>query len=114
MVAGEAATPDLLEALRPRSLKELHESIAATSRSSRLPPIVAQLQELCERRAACQERCVARLHHRAGLEATLLPSDDGPRAEIVAAVQRRFSALEGHCTVLCGRRFAHLVSGGLS
>eukprot|EP00928_Gymnodinium_smaydae_P025823 TRINITY_DN20460_c0_g1_i1.p4 TRINITY_DN20460_c0_g1~~TRINITY_DN20460_c0_g1_i1.p4 ORF type:complete len:120 (+),score=23.79 TRINITY_DN20460_c0_g1_i1:67-426(+) len=102
-----------LDSLRPQSVKELHETVAAGARRRKLPSVVAQLAEFCENRGACEERCVARLRERATLEGALIPGAEGdaPRREQVQkAVAQRFGALEEHCGVLCGRRFAHLVS----
>ncbi|CAE8621610.1 unnamed protein product [Polarella glacialis] len=123
-----AGGQDLMEALRPKSVQELHASVAAGSRTQKsLPPIVAQLQQFVEQRAACEERCVARLRGRAVTEAGLLPcatvAADNPavtreaaeqqmaKASITGAVNRRFGALESRCAVLCGSRLSHLIGG---
>mmetsp|Transcript_48752 Transcript_48752/g.87824 ORF Transcript_48752/g.87824 Transcript_48752/m.87824 type:complete len:127 (+) Transcript_48752:67-447(+) len=122
---------DPMEALRPKSVQELHATVAAAGRRKSLPPVVAQLQQLVEQRAACEERCVARLRDRASFEASLLPraslegrpgdalgelssSEEQARGYVTAAVQKRFQTLESRCSVLCGRRLAHLVGGSPS
>mmetsp|Transcript_118300 Transcript_118300/g.264535 ORF Transcript_118300/g.264535 Transcript_118300/m.264535 type:complete len:139 (-) Transcript_118300:110-526(-) len=134
MASQEAgpAPEALLEALRPKSLRELHESVAAAPGSRRrggLPPIVAQLAEFCERKAACEERCLARLQCRAEREAAMVPAivgDPGAvqdksgaeglplqrqREEVEMAVAMRFQSLRGSCARLCERRFSHIVAG---
>mmetsp|Transcript_47213 Transcript_47213/g.113244 ORF Transcript_47213/g.113244 Transcript_47213/m.113244 type:complete len:137 (+) Transcript_47213:54-464(+) len=120
--AGNAAAPSpeaLMEALRPKSVQELHASIAGAARRRGPPPAVAgQLQDFCARRAACEERCVVRIRGRAAQEALLLPAAEGPegqeererRGEVQSAVARRFSTLESQCSAACGRRLAHLLA----
>eukprot|EP00445_Apocalathium_hangoei_P001229 CAMPEP_0203860824 /NCGR_PEP_ID=MMETSP0359-20131031/12653_1 /ASSEMBLY_ACC=CAM_ASM_000338 /TAXON_ID=268821 /ORGANISM="Scrippsiella Hangoei, Strain SHTV-5" /LENGTH=143 /DNA_ID=CAMNT_0050777963 /DNA_START=86 /DNA_END=517 /DNA_ORIENTATION=+ len=130
-----------IDAFRPQNLAELHAAIAAVSgsdtgggnapprRRGSLPPVVSQLQAFCEQRAACQQRCVARLRDRAAFEASLVPASGAQasgsssgglenaaeveqRRLVEAAVQRRFATLESQCSAVCGRRLAHLVGGG--
>eukprot|EP00434_Breviolum_minutum_P017530 symbB.v1.2.015472.t1/scaffold1156.1/size134879/2 len=105
---------DFMEALRPKSVQELHASVAAAGRRRSLPPVVDQLQVFVEQRHVCEERCIARLRARAAFEVSLLP--DGPsqedvRNQVITGVQRQFSSLESQCSVLCGKRLSHLITG---
>merc|ERR1711924_120274 len=77
LAMAESSDVAVMEALRPKSLQELHEAVAAGGRRKRLPPVVEQLRELCERRAECEERCVVRLRDRSMREAALLPPPAG-------------------------------------
>ncbi|CAK9013791.1 unnamed protein product [Durusdinium trenchii] len=58
-----------MEAMRPKSVKELHASIAAAGRRRPLPPVANQLQTFVEQCRECEERCVSRLRERAKFEA---------------------------------------------
>uniref|UniRef100_A0A7S1ADJ4 Uncharacterized protein n=1 Tax=Noctiluca scintillans TaxID=2966 RepID=A0A7S1ADJ4_NOCSC len=106
------------EQLRPKSLKELHESVQKGSTRRRLPPIVSKLQEFCERRAECEAQCLSRLKERAATEIGLLPlaeDADGElqlrRKEVAEFAHQRFVTLEALCQTSCSRRYAHLVGG---
>ncbi|CAK9012454.1 unnamed protein product [Durusdinium trenchii] len=105
-----AKSGDIMEAMRPKSVKELHASIAAAGRRRPLPPVANQLQTFVEQCRECEERCVSRLRERAKFEAALLPSNlqekDAARSQVVEGVQHRFAALEGQCSVICGKRTA--------
>eukprot|EP00747_Dinoflagellata_sp_TGD_P169742 gnl/TRDRNA2_/TRDRNA2_199549_c0_seq1.p1 gnl/TRDRNA2_/TRDRNA2_199549_c0~~gnl/TRDRNA2_/TRDRNA2_199549_c0_seq1.p1 ORF type:complete len:137 (+),score=24.74 gnl/TRDRNA2_/TRDRNA2_199549_c0_seq1:84-494(+) len=115
---SEILNPDALrEALRPKSVQELHETVASGRRRGALPPVVAQLAEFVERRTMCEERCIDRLRGRAAQEALLVPDEAGDefdrrRGAVANAVSRRFSTLENQCSVLCGQRLSGLVGGG--
>merc|ERR1712046_231451 len=113
-----------LEALRPKSLQELHQSVAEVNKGRKRgppPAIVAQLQSFCEQRALCEKQCFTRLRAHAVQEATLVPApesaddsasgtSDAHSRAVAAAVTKRYAALEPHCVVMCGRRLVHLVS----
>ncbi|CAE7384706.1 unnamed protein product [Symbiodinium pilosum] len=123
---------DILEALRPKSVQELHAAVAA-GKPRAVPPIVNQLQDFVLQQQLCEERCKSRLRDRAAYEAKLLPYadhadlpggtglqrtttpgqnlKDDARGHVIKAVHGRFAALDGQCDVLCGRRLAHLVGG---
>mmetsp|Transcript_74493 Transcript_74493/g.177389 ORF Transcript_74493/g.177389 Transcript_74493/m.177389 type:complete len:120 (-) Transcript_74493:108-467(-) len=116
-MSSSSSRSPALEALRPQSLEELHATVAAgSSRRGKLPPIVNQLAEFCQKRDACSGSCVDALREQAEREAMLVPggsTHSDPRArEIAEVVRQRFSALEERCSVLCGQRYSHLVGGG--
>eukprot|EP00435_Cladocopium_sp_Y103_P063708 s839_g25.t1 len=108
---------DFLEALRPKSVQELHASVAAAGKRKPLPPVVDQLQVFVEQRRACEERCVARLRARAEFEASLLPesseSQEDVRSKVTTGVRHRFKSLESQCSVLCGKRLSYLITAFL-
>eukprot|EP00930_Biecheleria_cincta_P034648 TRINITY_DN23918_c0_g2_i1.p3 TRINITY_DN23918_c0_g2~~TRINITY_DN23918_c0_g2_i1.p3 ORF type:complete len:127 (-),score=34.23 TRINITY_DN23918_c0_g2_i1:118-498(-) len=118
---------DMMEALRPKSVQELHASVAAAGRRKPLPPVVGKLQQFITQRQACEQRCISRLREQAVFEASLLPApasvaddssnkggqrelEEQAREHIGAAVRKRFAGLENQCSVLCGKRLAHMVS----
>eukprot|EP00927_Polykrikos_kofoidii_P043159 TRINITY_DN37218_c0_g1_i1.p1 TRINITY_DN37218_c0_g1~~TRINITY_DN37218_c0_g1_i1.p1 ORF type:complete len:155 (-),score=34.18 TRINITY_DN37218_c0_g1_i1:170-574(-) len=113
---------DLMEALRPQSVRELHEAVKdGARRRGPLPPIVSQLAEFCERRTECEERCIKRLRDRAVSETTLLPkarnaegsvidANSERRQQVTSTVAVRFKLLEDQCTVLCGKKLIHLIN----
>mmetsp|Transcript_13167 Transcript_13167/g.28984 ORF Transcript_13167/g.28984 Transcript_13167/m.28984 type:complete len:112 (+) Transcript_13167:45-380(+) len=106
---------DFLEALRPKSVQELHASVASAGKRKPLPPVVDQLQVFVEQRRACEERCVARLRAQADFEASLLPessaSQEDVRSKVTTGVRHRFKSLESQCSVLCGKRLSYLITG---
>eukprot|EP00746_Dinoflagellata_sp_MGD_P016889 gnl/MRDRNA2_/MRDRNA2_138458_c0_seq1.p1 gnl/MRDRNA2_/MRDRNA2_138458_c0~~gnl/MRDRNA2_/MRDRNA2_138458_c0_seq1.p1 ORF type:complete len:121 (+),score=23.01 gnl/MRDRNA2_/MRDRNA2_138458_c0_seq1:92-454(+) len=112
-----AALPDevgevsFADSLRPKSREELHAMLPS---STKRPPsqVTNKLANFCAARAECEARCHRRLKERAVFEASLLGGSPKEAEDHLLQAQQRFQALEGHCSVICGRRLLPLLQSG--